>query len=123
MSHWAEVKEVDGKSIVQRVVVGDNDAKEGDEGYSWLVNTLGGTWVKTSINAATNGFRKNFAGPGYEWREDIDAFVPPKVFPSWVFNEEKAVWAAPVPYPTDEKPYTWDEETVSWVEIKEPANG
>ena len=120
MSHWAEVKTVDGKKIVQRVIVGNNNAKEGDEGYSWAINNLGGEWVKTSYNAATNGFRKNFAGPGYEWREDIDAFVPPQPYASWTLTEA-AKWEAPTPYPTDEKPYTWDEETLSWVELEEQA--
>lgn len=120
MSHWAEVKIVDGKKIVQRVVVGSNSAKDGDEGYSWIVSKLGGDWVKTSYNAATNGFRKNFAGPGYEWREDIDAFVPPKRYESWTLNEESARWEPPTPYPSDEKPYAWSEESLSWVELEVP---
>jgi hypothetical protein len=119
MSHWAEVKEVDGKLIVQRVVVGDNNDKAGDEGYSWLVRRLGGTWIKTSYNAKTNGFRKNFAGPGYEYREDLDAFVPPKSYPSWVLDTATALWKAPVDMPNDDRHYVWNEEAVSWDLVEE----
>jgi hypothetical protein len=120
MSHWAELKDVDGKKIVQRVVVGNNSSPEGDEGYSLLVNTYGGTWVKTSFNALTNGFRKNFAGPGFEYREDMDAFIPPKPFPSWVLDTN-ARWEAPVARPADDKPYIWNEETQSWELVEIPT--
>lgn len=111
MSHWAEVKEIDGKLIVQRVLVGDNNDKNGDEGYKWLIDNLGGRWVQTSFNA---NFRKNFAGEGFEYREDIDAFVAPQPFPSWTLNEETAQWEAPVPRP--EGFFNWDEEQGAWIE-------
>jgi hypothetical protein len=112
MSHWAEIKDVDGKKIVERVLVGDNN--DPDEGYQWLIENQGGVWVKTSFNAATNGFRKNFAGKGYEWREDIDAFIPPQPFASWTLNEETAQWEAPLPRP--EGLFDWDEEQGAWIE-------
>jgi hypothetical protein len=75
VSHWAEVDE---NNTILRILVGDNNDPAGDEGYSWLINNLGGTWIKTSYNAATNGFRKNYAGIGYTYDESRDAFIPPK---------------------------------------------
>lgn len=74
MAHWAEI---DSNNIVLRVLVGDNNDPAGDEGYQWLIDHLGGTWLKTSYNAKTNGFRKNFAGIGYTYDPIEDAFNPP----------------------------------------------
>ena len=74
MSHWAEL---DDSNKVIRVLVGDNNDPAGDEGYSWLIENLGGTWVKTSYNAATNGFRFNYAGIGYTYDPIDDAFIAP----------------------------------------------
>lgn len=74
MAHWAEVKLIDGKKIVQRVTVGNN--AEPDEGYQWLIDNLGGEWIKTSYNG---NIRKNFAGEGYEYDEARDAFIAPKL--------------------------------------------
>jgi len=72
MSHWAEV---DSNNIVLRVLVGDNNDPIGDEGYQWLIDNLGGTWIKTSYN---NNIRKNYAGIGYTYDTTRDAFIPPK---------------------------------------------
>ena len=116
MSHWAEVVLIDGKKIVKRVTVGDNNDPAGDEGYQWLIDNHGGEWIKTSYNAATNGFRKNFAGEGYEYREDIDAFVAPQPYPSWMLGDD-AQWYPPVEYPTDGIMYSWDEESLDWKAI------
>lgn len=74
MSHWAEV---DSNNVVLRVLVGDNNDPNGDEGYQWLIDNLGGTWIKTSYNAASNGFRYNFAGIGFSYDPIDDAFIPP----------------------------------------------
>ena len=112
MAHWAEIDE---NNIVIRVTVGDNNAP--DEGYQWLIDNLGGTWVKTSYNG---NIRKNYAGIGFTYDEERDAFIAPKPFESWILNEDTCNWKAPIPYPTDGKTYRWDEPTVSWVEI-EPA--
>lgn len=71
MSHWAEL---DGSNKVIRVLVGDNNDPAGDEGYSWLLNNLGGTWVKTSYNST---IRYNFAAIGYDYDPIDDAFIPP----------------------------------------------
>ena len=71
MSHWAEL---DDTNKVIRVLVGDNNDPAGDEGYSWLINNLGGTWVQTSYNAK---IRYNFAGIGFTYDPIDDAFIPP----------------------------------------------
>ena len=90
MAHWAELDE---NNIVLRVTVGDNNDPAGDEGYSWLINNLGGRWIKTSYNG---NIRKNFAGIGYTYDEQRDAFIAPKPdFPpevEWVLNEETCRW-------------------------------
>ena len=99
MSHWAEL---DDTNTVIRVLVGDNNDPAGDEGYSWLIDNLGGTWLKTSYNAATNGFRFNYAGIGYSYDPIADAFIAPKPYPSWVLNSKKQ-WEPPIAYPTDGK--------------------
>ena len=113
MSHFAELDE---NNVVLRVLVGDNNMN--NEGYDWFVENLGGTWVKTSYNG---NIRKNFAGIGYTYDEDRDAFIPPKPFESWTLNEDTCLWEAPVAYPEDGKMYIWDEDTTSWTEITEEA--
>lgn len=115
MAHWAEIDE---NNIVLRVLVGDNNDPAGDEGYQWLINNLGGTWIKTSYNATTNGFRKNYAGIGYSYDEQRDAFIAPKPFESWVLDEETCRWEAPTPMPTDGLAYIWNNETLSWVQFQ-----
>lgn len=72
MSHWAEL---DSDNKVIRVTVGDNNDLNGDEGYQWLLDNLGGTWIKTSYNG---NIRKNYAGIGYSYDADRDAFIAPK---------------------------------------------
>jgi hypothetical protein len=72
VSHWAEL---DRDNTVIRVLVGDNNDPAGDEGYQWLLDNLGGTWVKTSYNAS---IRYNFAGIGYTYDEEEDAFIAPR---------------------------------------------
>ena len=118
MAHFAEIDE---NGIVLRVLVVDN-AQESN-GQDFLANTLGlgGTWVKTSYNTVggvhSNGgtpLRKNYAGIGYTYDSDRDAFIPPKPFASWTLDEDSCLWDAPVAYPTDGAMYTWNEETTSW---------
>lgn len=110
MAHWAEINE-DG--IVLRVLVGDNNDPAGDEGYKWLIDNLGGTWIKTSYNGT---IRKNYAGIGFTYDEARDAFIAPQPFPSWTLNETTCQWESPIPYPSDEKFYSWNEESEEWVE-------
>jgi hypothetical protein len=119
IAHWAELDE---NNIVTRVLVGSNE--DPDEGYQWLIDNLGGTWVKTSYN--TQGgvhslggtpLRKNYAGIGYSYDATRDAFIPPKPFNSWLLNEDTCLWDAPTPYPTDGKMYRWVEEDLNWQEV------
>jgi hypothetical protein len=113
MAHFAEI---DGDNIVTRVLVVP-DAQE-NRGHEYLANDLdlGGTWVQTSYNAT---IRKNYAGIGYTFDSVRDAFIPPKPYASWVLNEETCNWDAPVARPEDDKFYTWDEATTSWIEVTE----
>jgi hypothetical protein len=109
MAHWAEIDET---GLVLRVIVGNND--EPGEGYDWIIENLGGTWVQTSYNA---NFRGNYAGIGYTYDETLDAFIPPKPFESWVLDESIYNWVAPIPYPEDGGSYEWDETAGAWVEV------
>lgn len=110
MSHFAELDE---NNIVLRVLVGDNNMP--NEGYDWFVENLGGRWVQTSYNGS---IRKNFAGIGFEYNEELDAFIPPRPFASWTLNETTCRWMAPVPYPQDGRIYEWDEESQLWIEVE-----
>ena len=111
MAHFAEL---DADSIVVRVLVVPNEQE--NRGHDYLATDLGlgGTWVQTSYNAT---IRKNYAGIGYTFDSGRDAFIPPKPFASWVLNEETCNWDAPVARPEDDKMYSWDEATTSWVEV------
>lgn len=117
MAHWAQIDE---NSKVIRVTVGSND--DPDEGYQWLIDNVGGTWIKTSYNTfggvhKTGGtpLRKNYAGIGFTYDPIRDAFIPPKpeYFPSWVINEETCQWEPPIPAPSNE--HLWDEDSQQWV--------
>ena len=106
MSHWAEI---DKNNIVIRVLTGDNNDPAGDEGESWLINNLGGTWIKTSYNSKIRG---TYAGKGFTYNEEEDIFITPKPYPSWI--REGSFWNPPIPYPTDGKKYIWNEENQTW---------
>ena len=85
MSHWAEI---DKNNKVIRVLVGDNNDPAGDEGYQWIMDNLGGTWIKTSYN---NRIRFNYAGIGYTYDKTLDAFISPKCHDEAVLNK-KCLW-------------------------------
>jgi len=91
MSHWAEI---DSNSKVIRVLVGDNNDPAGDEGYQWLIDNLGGTWVKTSYNG---NIRKNFAGIGFTYDAVKDAFIAPEPDNATGFDEDTCRWIVPKP--------------------------
>lgn len=117
MAHFAEI---DDNGVVLRVIViGNKDTADafGVEkehiGAAFCERLFGGTWKQTSYNG---NMRKNYAGIGYTYREDIDAFVPPQPFASWILNAQ-AQWEAPTPMPTDGKMYSWDEATTNWVKV------
>jgi hypothetical protein len=129
VAHYAALDE---NNVVTQVIVVDNkdtaDANGVEKehiGAAFCERLFGGTWKQTSYNG---NFRKNYAGIGYTYNADLDAFVPPKPFASWVLNEETAQWKAPVDMPEDAgtgeppKRYQWDEDTTSWVEIETPTS-
>ena len=127
MAHYAEL---DSNNVVLRVIVvsnADTSTAQGEEkesiGIAFCERLLGGTWVKTSYNAK---IRKNYAGIGYTYDKDRDAFIPPKPYASWVLNETTCLWNAPVAMPSDvgqgepPKMYTWNENTTSWDLVTNP---
>lgn len=85
-------------------------------GVDFILNTLGldGEWKQTSYN---NNFRKHYAGIGYYYDKGLDAFIPPRPYPSWILDTVNCLWQSPIPYPNDGKNYEWDESTISWKEI------
>ena len=119
MAHFAKLE----NNIVTQVIVvanqdilDENGQESEQKGIDFCSNLLGGTWIQTSYNG---NIRKNYAGIGYKYDPALDAFIPPQPFASWVLDETTAQWKAPVAMPTDDKLYTWDEDTTSWLEIKE----
>lgn len=119
MANWAEISE---NNIVIRVVATSNN--EPDEGYQWLIDNLGGQWIKTSYNTIGGvhrlgevPLRKNYAGIGFIYDEQRDAFIPPKPFNSWLLNEDTCQWNSSVEYPNDGKFYTWNEDNKTWDEV------
>lgn len=122
MAHFAELDEND---VVLRVLVVSNetitvDGIESEQaGIDFLQSLLGGTrWKQTSYNAK---FRKNYAGIGYTYDPQRDAFIPPSPYPSWVLDETNLVYVAPKPYPNDGRHYVWDETSVEWTLAEDPA--
>ena len=107
MAHWAGI---DSDNKVIRVTVGNN--ADINEGYDWLVENLGGTWIKTSYN---NNIRGTYAGIGYEYNSAEDIFITPQPYPSWV--RTGSFWDAPIPMPTGGGMYSWDEVAGEWVVI------
>jgi len=125
MSHFAKVE----NGIVTEVLVISQDVINtgafGDPAL-WVqtsYNTRGGVHYDQNGQPDGTGLRKNYAGIGYAYDPLLDAFIPPKPFPSWLLDTQTCLWDPPVPYPTDGKPYIWDEATLSWVEITPPSGG
>jgi hypothetical protein len=122
MAHFAQLDE--NNVVTQVIVVGNKDCADANGvekesiGIAFCERLLGGTWKQTSYNGT---IRKNYAGIGYTYNADIDAFVPPKPFASWTLNNDTAQWEAPTPMPQDGNMYNWDEATTSWVEVPMPA--
>jgi len=127
MGHYAKI--TDG--IVQQVIVAEA------EFFNTFVDSSPGEWIQTSYNTRggvhykpdsnepsedqSKALRKNYAGLGFSYDRVRDVFIPPKPYASWVLNEDTCLWNAPTPMPTDDKMYTWDEATTSWVEIQSPV--
>ena len=118
MAHFAELDE---NNVVKRViVVGNADTSDANGvekehiGAAFCERLLGGTWKQTSYNG---NMRKRYAGIGFTYNAELDAFVPPKPFASWTLNSTTADWDAPVAKPDDGKNYSWNESTLSWEEV------
>lgn len=125
MGHFAKV--VDGK--VSQVIVAEPDF------FDTFVDSSPGQWIQTSYNTRGNvhytpnsnepsgqpGLRGNYAGIGYTYDAVNDVFYAPRPYDSWSLSQDTWLWEAPVPYPTDDKMYSWNEETVSWKEVTAPT--
>ena len=98
--------------VANRETMDSNGVEHEYIGIDFLKTLTGhATWLQTSYN---ENIRKNFAGIGYTYDSQRDAFIAPKPYPSWVLNEQTCKWDAPIAYPTDEKIYSWDESIVAW---------
>ena len=119
MAHFAEL---DKNNIVTRVIVAEQDfINSGAVGESsnWVqtsYNTRGGIHYAPNSNEPDSGIalRKNYAGIGFTYDSDRDAFYSEQPYPSWTLNEDSCLWESPVPYPDDDEMYTWDEENQGW---------
>jgi hypothetical protein len=119
MAHFAEIL----SGVVQRVIVVHNNellvdgVETESKGAQFCANLFGGEWVQTSYNAATNGFRKQYAGIGYSYNTDLNIFIAPQPYPSWVLDENHD-WQPPTPMPVVEgKRYAWFEANQEWIEL------
>ena len=111
---------LDENNVVTEVISGKDESNFDWEQYYAMKR--GQVCKRTSYNThggvhALGGtpFRKNYAGKGYIYNSDLDAFIPPQPFGSWTLNETSCLWEAPVAYPDDGKMYQWDEDTTNWV--------
>jgi hypothetical protein len=116
MAHYAKVV----NNLVTQVIVAEA------EFFETFVDTSPGEWIQTSYNTyggthvlGGTPLRKNYAGIGYTYNRELDAFVPPKPYASWVLDEETCLWNAPVAMPTDDKRYEWNEDSLTWGELPE----
>ena len=118
MAHYSFLNE---NNIVTEVIVGKD---EGEDNTDWEVhygNFRNQVCKRTSYNTSggihSSGgipYRKNYAGIGYTYDEQRDAFIPQKPHASFILNEDTCLWEPPVPYPTDGEQYTWNEEDLQW---------
>jgi hypothetical protein len=113
MAHYAFLDE---NNIVTEVITGKDETKLIDDltPEEWYGNFRGQRCVRTSYNG---NIRVRYAGIGMIYNEELDAFMPPKPFDSWLLDEEKCIWKAPVAHPKNEKEYVWDESVIGWVEV------
>jgi len=121
MAHYAFLNT---NNIVTEIIVGKDEGEDNIDWEQHYGEFRGQTCKRTSYNThggihSNSGtpLRKNYAGIGYSYDSNRDAFIAPKPFESWVLNESTCLWDAPTPMPTDGKLYVWDESTTSWVEM------
>ena len=115
MAHFAKIDE---NNIVTKVIVASQETIDTQDG-TWIqtsYNTYGGKHYNPETQEEDSGtpLRKNFAGIGYTYDSEKNAFIPPQPYPSWTLDETTCLWEAPVSYPTDDKMYNWDEENQQW---------
>jgi hypothetical protein len=113
MAHYAFL---DDNNIVTEVIFGIDETEliEGIDPETWYGNFRGQVCKRTSYNG---NYRKNYAGIGFAYSTELDAFIPPKPYDSWLLNEETCLWNSPVPYPQDGQIYSWNEDQISWVSL------
>jgi hypothetical protein len=117
MAHFAHIND---DNIVTQVIVVSNDELLVDgveseaKGIAFCESLFGGRWAQTSYHGT---IRKNYAGVGFVYDADRDAFVPPRPFASWSLDEQSCQWLPPVPHPDDGMVYVWDESTLAWSEV------
>ena len=118
MAHYAFL---DSNNVVTEVIPGKDENEDSVNWEQWYGDFRGQVCKRTSYNTRGNvhnnggtPFRGNYAGIGYTYNADIDAFVPPQPFPSWTLDAN-VVWQPPVAMPTDGAMYSWDEATTAWV--------
>jgi hypothetical protein len=118
MAHYAFL---DDSNIVTEVIAGidENELIEGLDTEIWYGNFRGQVCKRTSYNG---NIRKNYAGIGFTYDSERDAFIPPKPFASWILDEATCQWQAPTPYPTNGFTYDWNEEELAWelLDFSEP---
>ena len=126
MAHYAFLNE---NNIVTEVIPGKDEGEDGIDWEIWYGEFRGQTCKRTSYNTSAGvhekdgtPFRKNYAGVGFTYDAQRDAFIPPKPFPSWVLNEETCLYDPPTPYPKDENinVYVWNEGTTTWERLMYP---
>ena len=118
MAHFAKIGldnlVTDVLVVANREIMDSTGVEYESIGVEFFKNLTGHeTWIQTSYNGT---IRKNYAGVGYTYNSQRDAFIPPKPYPSWTLVEETCRWISPVAYPTDGKLYNWNEETLLWIE-------
>ena len=108
-------KVIESLSVHNDVLKDANGMEQEALGIDFLTKLTGwAIWRQTSYN---NNMRKNHAGIGYSYDEEIDAFIPPKPYPSWLLDEDTCLWDSPTPYPDDGNKYEWNESNQSWDSI------
>ena len=118
MAHYAFL---DNNNIVTEVIVGIDETEliEGKDPEIWYGQLKGQTCKRTSYNG---NYRKNYAGIGFTYDLELDAFIPPKPFTQWVLDEETCLWGAPIIYPNDGLAYVWNDNKADWELAKFSSN-
>jgi hypothetical protein len=113
MAHYAFL---DDNNIVTEVITGIDETEliEGLDTETWYGNLRGQVCKRTSYNA---NIRKNYAGIGFTYDPELDAFIEPQPYPSWSLDEETCKWESPTPYPSNGLAYVWNEEELDWVSV------